>query len=593
MHKKVSETHPVDVTLFVQLMLTEVALLSTKLAQERAQHNQLADVTLTAKLDFLINYLQIRPVKSDALWWYLACAVLFRISQTETATRTELLLMLEAIEHITSTAHKKGIHYWIIKYGGQHSLFTLQDTQRLDAVFPAVPWRHVALSTLSRHHFVYKQLNNKNYFEKITNYTGPITDPKKLFIEIAFSDGTTHRMEFTKQMLLIYAAHIHAPAPPILKVNFPDITGTGADNINIELRQNLRRLKHCNARGHLHPSFFTEKSTVIRGQIIRAIEHCGLITSEHSRAEYLKRLSQWDHKTNQPEYTNRLLLMKKLSGFNPQHTLHFFHSFLIETPFGLPTEIRNTIQETIKQCLYYSDQAEKILTGKYAVSKKYKILFELAKAFVNELVTSQNTRILNVGTPILPGEKYSGHAIYVAFKFTAANQVRIIISNGGLGVRQFHRSTTTGIERDAEEYDYAAFEVLSLTPANQEKLSHYVYRIMQTRYTQASTGPGEGKGNGSNRNANSFDDIVRDIYLRIHQVKEPSYFRGYQFKPFYLQRDDLQQSLLAQFTGNCTIHNLKKALQIAYDMDDTLFGKLEDNLIIGFDQKVTQWAMQL
>jgi hypothetical protein len=502
-------------------------------------------------------------------------------------------VLLQAIESVPSVGHKKGIHYWILKHGGKASLFTLADTQRLDAVFPGVPWRHTPLATLSRHEFVLRSLLNKNYFEQINSYMGPIVDPKNLYVEMTFSDASKHRVNFTKQDLLVYAAHIYAPAPPILELDVPGVKGLVAENVNIEFNKNLRRIGHCNARGHLRPSFFKAKKMTIRTQVLNALESCKVITSNEMRVEYSTKLMHWDHMTFEPQYKSRLKVMDELSGFSACNNLHFFFEFLVATHYGLQEGARVTIRDTIKQCLYYADQAKRILKGKTAIRKMHKDLFVLAKRFITDFVTSKCTRIINVGTPIAPGKTHSEHSIYVVFKFIEPNHVKIIISNGGLGVNQFHRPATAGVERDHEEYDYAAFETLTLTAANQDMLSHYVYRILQIRFMTATDKPGQGKGNGSNRDGNTFDDIVRDIYLRTRQEKEPSYFRGYQFKKFSLQRDDLPQSLLAQFTGNCTLHNLKKALQIGYDMDDTIFGKLEDNLLVGFDQKVTQWGMQL
>jgi N-acetylglutamate synthase-like GNAT family acetyltransferase len=54
---------------------------------------------------------------------------------------------------------------------------------------------------------------------------------------------------------------------------------------------------------------------------------------------------------------------------------------------------------------------------------------------------------------------------------------------------------------------------------------------------------------------------MREVYLRTNNASETSYFRVYGFKKFHVKRAHLAESLLVQFTGNCSAHNLKKALQ--------------------------------
>lgn len=590
----VTNNSPVDTELLARLRMAEILLLFNKLEINRQTKNFAAEFELCHKINDFIEFLSRFPFATDEYWWYLSVTIVFRILQEKEMIREDLNELLLAIQHIQSLRHKKAIHYWIVYYGSKNHLFTVHDTRILDAVFPSIPWDHVALAVLSRHNFILKKLANKNYFEHISNYTQPLVS-NALYHDINFPDGTLHRFTFTKNDLLKFAAHIFAPSTPILEFYLSDISATSLNNFNIQLRKYLRTLGHCNARGFIRPSFFKEKPNTIKEQILRALWDCKIITSRESETIYRNKLKGWKPEIIEPEYQRLLKVMKELEGYGPQDALHLIHECLIVHPFGLDLNLLNRIKSVLLKCLYYSTQCDKFKGETYITSQSH--FFKLAGDIVDDLYIRREPILLQVGTPIEPLKLHSNHAIYVALKCQNDNTVRVIITNGGLGVNYFHQTTMTGIEKDDEEYRYAAFAPVELVENNKLLLQNYIYRALLTRYINAKDLVGEGSGNGSNRPHNfyndSYDNIMRDLYLRKNIASEPAYFRGYQFKKFNWQRDDLEQSFLTQFTGNCTIHNMKKALQILFDMDEPTFGKFEDNLLLGFDHLITLWGMPL
>jgi len=90
-------------------------------------------------------------------------------------------------------------------------------------------------------------------------------------------------------------------------------------------------------------------------------------------------------------------------------------------------------------------------------------------------------------------------------------------------------------------------------------------------------------------NPDSYLNLLRSLYLR-ENIKKPESvesFKGFQYKEFTtFKRQDLDDTFLSQFTGNCTIHNLKKSLQILFDMNQLTFGLLEDTVVIGLNQVI-------
>lgn len=93
-------------------------------------------------------------------------------------------------------------------------------------------------------------------------------------------------------------------------------------------------------------------------------------------------------------------------------------------------------------------------------------------------------------------------------------------------------------------------------------------------------------------NPDSYLNLLRSLYLR-ENIKKPGSiesFKGFQYKEFTtFKRQDLDDTFLSQFTGNCTIHNLKKSLQILFGMNQLTFGLLEDRAVIGLNQVIYEF----
>ena len=87
---------------------------------------------------------------------------------------------------------------------------------------------------------------------------------------------------------------------------------------------------------------------------------------------------------------------------------------------------------------------------------------------------------------------------------------------------------------------------------------------------------------------NSFNNLLRSVYLKRNDDNSEPFFYGFRYKKFdVFKRNDLSECFMSQFTGNCTVHNLKKALQILLDMDTLTYGLFEDTLSLGIDELAT------
>jgi hypothetical protein len=137
-----------------------------------------------------------------------------------------------------------------------------------------------------------------------------------------------------------------------------------------------------------------------------------------------------------------------------------------------------------------------------------------------------------------------------------------------------------------------------------EPLQHYLYMLLSLEFRKSHVEATDKPDTVANRkeSADSYMNLMRNVYLRSlprqGTVAERGFFlgrsdaAGYKLVNFF-ERDDPVgdgSSFVSQIsdTGNCTVHNLKKSLQNALDMDEIMFGLLEDTLLMGLDQFITE-----
>ena len=127
------------------------------------------------------------------------------------------------------------------------------------------------------------------------------------------------------------------------------------------------------------------------------------------------------------------------------------------------------------------------------------------------------------------------------------------------------------MDSDTTCYKYAAFEQVEFNMANQERLSQYLSFSLSLAYIQ-SDGKGDEQtdvsGNVIGVSPVDFHFLIENLYMHTKDsLGAPisglmSFFYGYsQTQPIEgFKRQNLDATYLSQVQGNCTVHNLKKAL---------------------------------
>ena len=472
-----------------------------------------------------------------------------------------------------------------------------------------------------------------------------------------FAQNASIPLSISQKLLFQFAAHISPPSPPIFLFNLPNVPENLNREFNTILRRELRTRGLCNSEGFLPETgfalsnfslddlgnlqkliglkvtkireinpqncdyknlYFTSKEILLIQQKLNEIAEVSaknlsnilvkynFFNQENFRAfcvAYNAALSGCGLSCSmpienifyqlEPQYSKLLVIKKQLEGLLPLQALWLFYKCLKPHELGLVPDIVDKIKKSVLSCLEIAYEANKI--SEFTHLKKHNSWFELAQAIVKDFIAKKNNLLIYVGTPIQNGKNYSAHAIYASIKWLPDQTVQIIITNGGLGVREFHKLAEHQVRNDRKEYHYAAFEPFELDKTEyKEALEHYIYKLISLQYTDSTSNSSvdtDEDGNIIGTNSHTFLNELRNVYLcSTKESQAEGYFRGRGFKEFKIfKRIDLKETFLSQFTGNCTVHNLKKSLQITFDMNLLTFGLFEDTLVLGLDSIITSF----
>jgi hypothetical protein len=558
--------------------------------------------TLNLNLDYLNYYLQIllnmpNQYQNDEICWYIVCLVYFRVLKKAdgNCSREDLTIWLQMLQKIKSPKHRDGTYSLILLFTKHNNLITLPIAYQLDNIYQNRGYSHKAIAIRAKHNFVKLNLYNQRYFD-YENALPLANNVHLLDLYVDFSSGGQYRIALTKLLLLKVAAHLYPISGPIFSLHFPTLCQYDNEQITLDIIGKFRALKFCDSSGLLKSVFFNKDKNgnfANKAKIRQIIFDCIYARVGSRRVYWQEQVDLWDMNSYEAQYVAKLKFRDFLEGLVPDQAMLMLRQCIdYETPHGVSVRLRQTIMATLLKATEIFSESETIEAKQITNIKKHEQWFQLAKKVVAQFLKDKNTMILYAGVPretVPSGEEPAHHAMYVVLTYQLNGgkfQIRIIIVNGGYGSNFFHRSATHGIEDDNEERDFAACQPFELSLANREILEHYVYNVISLKHRYTSTKYQESPGDGHDRSQNTFEDVMRDIYLRSKNDNEREYFRGFQYKEFNLSREDLTTGCINQFMGNCTIHNLKKAIQIGYSLDEENYGRLEDQLLIGFDRFV-------
>lgn len=558
----------------------------------------------------LSNFFQYEDQMPDEFWWYRACILYKFAPQGFIPQEDDIRKLIVCAQHIQeATLHKMAI-FIFIKDGLETMNYypaTYELLERLEYVYPDIAHYFQGMCAQIRHKYVKNLLQNNDYFDyaSFPEEEG-VTQQEKSF-KLKLTDGrsitTTHERTITlslsRKKLLRFAAHIYPPSPPIPLFNIPWLHEQDQQIFNAFLREKLQESQICNSEGfwkkeYLHEKF-SEVIPIIVGVLLRA---------EFNPYGYVH--EQIDQALRKPEFHEKFIarvqeinnLRKSLSLFPPVEALTLFHESMISNAYGVGNSTLYEIRTILFNAIEIAVEAKKINKEKLTDSQKNEKWFNLAKRIVDflKMHPSQNLLILT-GTPIrsTKGEKYSIHALYCVIKYDpSSQQYQIILTNGGMG-HTLHECAESSDPNERIERCYAAFQPFKLTEKSQS-LQHYIYRLISLQYTKAVVKEDEQQtdehGNViSGRNPWTFHELFENIYLKKQNDGSSTwYFHGYQLKKIVgFVRQDFQKSFYDQFFDNCTIHNLKYALKILFNMDELQFGQLVDTSLLGYDDFLTEY----
>jgi len=305
-----------------------------------------------------------------------------------------------------------------------------------------------------------------------------------------------------------------------------------------------------------------------------------------SKNEYFKNfLSEFKLDVFKDEFKIFEKIRKYLSGFDGLEALFLFLESLVPHEHGLEDTLLVSVKAAVSDCLEILYRSRQIKTdSNLSHNERHQGWFALSKNIVASLREKPRGLLLQIITPIKDdshAEEQSYHAIYVSIKYLQnINKFQIILTNGGSEVDKFHEISPFQHSSDRKEYRYAAFEPFDIDPC-QEALENYIYLLVSLEYRAGIE--------GNEEYPDFYLNLLKSVYLRRALSNNQEYFLGFQEKKYTdFKRADLDEFFLSQFTGNCTIHNLKKSIQILFDMDQLTFGLLEDNLVGGLDELISK-----
>jgi hypothetical protein len=399
------------------------------------------------------------------------------------------------------------------------------------------------------------------------------------------------------------AAHFVPPSTPILYFSIPGVDEFTENQFNISLRRELRARGFCNSEGFFDDAPFEESARAkVRFDQFRSIVMDTLEKMGHRFPTYAARF-QYEHKTLSLEslkglYGSLVKTSSDLLGFDGIDAMHLFYKCLQPHQYSLNQIVLDEVKEAVLGCIEIAQRAKDINDSDISDSKKHDEWYALAGEIVQWLITHNKLLLIQIGTPIKTGEKSSNHAIYVAARFKpGTNDIQVIITNGGDKVSLFHHLSKQCHPKDREEYHYAAFEPFKPDQEHLAALKHYLYLCVSIEYRKSVTDDvmdTNEAGEVIGQNPYTFTALLRNVYLRTCKQGEKEYFEGYRAQKIVIfRRQDLSECFLVQFARNCTIHNLMKALQVLFNMDQIEYGYLTDTLVLGLDKLISVYKPEL
>jgi len=537
--------------------------------------------------------------KNEEMWWYYAAVLKFIADKSQIYDEELIEGNIECIENISSKKHREAIWSFIITqyYPKLQTYPQYELLNKLELLFPEFPWTLEGFCNECRHEYVENHLVKNKQYTNIQNspLLGKCDSKETVFSITIKSNSSISSQEVAisisvnQKLLFQFAAHINAPSPPIFLIELPDGFKGIERDFSITFMKKLRTAGLCNSEGFLKDSFFAAKN-------LGALSFAFIKTLKEHKVEWHGSIAELFNNLK-PEYEKLVAIRKQLSGLSPLDALWLFYKCLQSNHFELDSDMFDKIKNSVLACLEIAYKAKEISEANISDPNKHKAWFELAQQIVQNIIKNKCNLLIYVGTPIESGKNYSSHAIYVSLKYLPDEKIKIIITNGGLGVGEFHTIASHQVKNDRKEYNYAAFEPFELDQSHKEALTHYIYKLISLQYTSSLPNQSvdtDEQGNIIGTNAHTFLNELRNVYLRkSSEDKSTEYFQGRLSKknePIKIFiRNDLPQTFLSQFTGNCTIHNLKKSLQITFDMDLLTFGLFEDTLVLGLDSIISSF----
>ncbi len=530
------------------------------------------------------------------LHWYKVAAHFIGIKVELTFTNSQLNALVEHYSHIDTEPFKNGalkiilsvlMHYSAREYLNSESLDRLIDLLAGD---PGAPYLIAAYSK-QRLGFVTEHLiTNKPYFQHINSplLKSDKPDPSfKVSISISEAVSITNQIlnpeiSLNNTRMLRFVSHFGAISFPMLQFSPTGATKEESDRINLELSRELKKNGFLSSGGMVIKSKIFESSegeTSFTNEFIKSFKsllrsYC-LIKDDTILNIILKEFLD--------KYKDILERRKKVARFVPIDavalfyliTTHPFHARVTKDnsrAFGLVPAVQNLLRD----CLSIAVAADKIKKSATSDTDMKAAWFQLAKTIINKLWAAPKNLVIKIGTPIRDGKADSEHAFYAVFKFdSATTQFQIMIVNGGPGLL-FHQLDESLAESEYADPEYGYYKPvisasLDMTEENKLFFQHYLYRLMMLVYTPNVKG------------------LMGNIYLKEPTFKEPTFegFAGYTANHVKTITTDFTYA--AQLSENCTIYNLKKAMQLALNLKEDLYYELEVVLL----QLIDSWIDSL
>lgn len=438
----------------------------------------------------------------------------------------------------------------------------------------------------NRHQHIKNMLNNKIFFNfksnNIINTNKSLTVNIKITSTISIPDLILDKTYiFSIEKLKKFAAH--------LVTNRFTLKFQSDHEKNKIFIKNLNTQGYCSTAGVPNKKFIApEERSNIFG-IFNAIYH------EHSMpqistAELNKIL---DKGISAAILQDKVL--KLLNGFNPRHAAVLFQACLAKKQpnYGLPENVRKSMQEIVKNCFAINwqvwEQYNKISGWNKLATFKSKIL-KIAEQIVKNFEINKKSIIIGVGTntsKTIAGKiKKSCHRFYAAIKFNSEGKVLIFLSNGGEHSERFYTPCSKVRNHDTPHFHHAAIAPFDINDiSNKEAFTQYIFNLLVLEYENLNDDPNtDANGQQIEGIKTHFEEVLSNLYPTAGTFKGNNKI----FNNF--QRQDLPARFRIQSQGNCTVHNLKKALITLFfePENEMMIGLLDDHLLLSFDQLVSE-----